>query len=66
MKRIGTQLNETQYKLLLKKLERNGETPYARLKKLVLEFLYDKNAVLTFPFLAVCYSLTITSLVLLF
>jgi len=66
LKRINTALNELQYKLFLKKARSNGETPYTTLKKLVLEFLYDKNAFLTLPFLGACYGLTIATLVLVF
>jgi len=65
LKRINTQLNENQYKQFIKKVESTGETTYATLKKLVLEFLHEKNAFVILPFLGACYSLTITSLVLL-
>jgi hypothetical protein len=39
MKKIETYLNEDQYKKFIEKCARKGKTPYAILKKLVLEFL---------------------------
>jgi hypothetical protein len=66
LKLVNTWLNESEFADFIRKAKRQNKTPYAVLKELVREFLYDKNALLTFPFLAVCYALTITTYVLLF
>ena len=68
MKRVGTQLNEKEYKELKKRVEARGETQYAMIKKLILNWLRQENARevdLTVAYWFLCYSLIVASILLL-
>jgi hypothetical protein len=39
MKKVETYLNEEEYKRFIQKCEKEGKTPYAKLKEIVLKFL---------------------------
>lgn len=64
MKIVNTWLNEKEFKQLKERAKQLEKTTYAILKKLLKEFLEDKNAGLCLLVWQVCYSLIATCFIL--
>jgi len=63
---VSTCVNEKQFKTLKKRVEENGTSIYAVLKKGVKEFLEEEKAKVCLGYLWLCYGLAASTVALLF